>query len=85
MARKAGLVREKTRTESVVARSIRVDMSAGCVALLGGYSEGSKSDEGRDQRRQTNLDRRTGRSMERTRSRVVVLRMSRCVVYRVAM
>jgi hypothetical protein len=85
VARKAGLVREKTRTESVVARRMRVERAAGVEPLGVVKSEGLKSEEGGDQRRQMNLDRRVGRSMEWTRSRLLVLRMERCVGWRVAM
>jgi len=97
VARNAEFVSEKTRTESVVARRMRVERGVGAellVVVVGGAKEGSRSEEveeeeeeseGGDQRRLTNLERREGRSKLWTRSRVEVLRTDRCVVWRVAM
>lgn len=76
--------------ESVVARRMRVERAPGgkLLVVVGLWSDGSKSEvevEGGDQWRQMNLERRVGRSKLRTRSRVLVLRMERCVGCRVAM
>ena len=72
--------------ESVVARRMRVEKGAGVVlVVVRVVEEEASQSEGGDQRRQTNLDRREGRSKLWTRSRVEVLRIARCVVWRVAM